>query len=513
MHTYFALFAVVILVFGHPGAFQFLEEPCGGGLNTNKIANGHNAGEEAAAWMAAISNATHFLCGGTLIHKRFVLTAAHCINHKNILFVKLGAYRKSQPTAQYDVEKKMVHQLHNEFSRGNDIGLLKLSGSVVYNEFIYPICIIMMKTIKSLVRAAPKFAAFGWGQNGKGQENEILQTITLNNLNPNGCNKTLYVVVSSEQICAGVDNGDTCLGDSGGPLTTRVNVNKTKYREVQVGIVSFGNSDCNGPGVYTDVTSHMDWIQETINKEIVEESIPEEPLRFDNVQDMWLYRECGGDTIASNLRANIFGTTFSTQGVLITSRFVLTNARYLRENVASLYVIVMGIESSYGEYGVDAVFEHQKFSDEKYDIALLRLSRSVRHTEGLKPICMLSNLQIQQRGELNLPLTIFDYVRIQEPVKIYAVLVESIGFLECSRIIQKEVETDEICVKTESLSHSHRFGNPGDILGKRIMGSEKEWFVLFGIVSYSHNGWHVVTNIMRHTKWIANTVDLNNLSN
>ena len=44
-------------------------------------------------------------------------------------------------------------------------------------------------------------------------------------------------------------------GDSGGPLI--IKENNLFY---QVGVVSYGNSNCDGVGVYTNVASYLDWI-------------------------------------------------------------------------------------------------------------------------------------------------------------------------------------------------------------------------------------------------------------
>ena len=58
---------------------------------------------------------------------------------------------------------------------------------------------------------------------------------------------------------------DSCTGDSGGGLTAK----NSKQQEVLLGIVSFGNTDCGlqdgEPGVYTNVLSHVEWIQEQMS--------------------------------------------------------------------------------------------------------------------------------------------------------------------------------------------------------------------------------------------------------
>jgi secreted trypsin-like serine protease len=69
------------------------------------------------------------------------------------------------------------------------------------------------------------------------------------------------------QICAGSKNGtDTCNGDSGGPLMFQKVFDDREVRNILVGVVSFGVSCGAGRGIYTDVSSYMDWILETIQK-------------------------------------------------------------------------------------------------------------------------------------------------------------------------------------------------------------------------------------------------------
>ncbi|XP_017132075.1 serine protease 30 [Drosophila elegans] len=488
------------------GASSFLEEPCGRAI-IPKVIRGYNAGQEYAAWMAAIRNDTNFLCGGTLIHKRFILTAAHCIDGQSSLFVSLGAYNKSNPIAEYDVSVAVIHRSYNRFTHLNDIGLLKLSTSVVYNVFVHPICIILDMRIKSQVEATQTFKAFGWGEKSDGQESEILQTITLNHLARAVCTRHLGVSLISKQICAGANGGDTCRGDSGGPLTSTITVGE-RLRESQFGIVSYGKTSCNAPGVYTDVTSYADWIEATIKTHNVGNGLQKSVShRSDLVQDTWVYEDCGGATIASNLEANILGFNFQSKGVLITDRFVITNARRLPEN-APLVVGVMGMWRSYGEYRVDAVFKHPKYSEGRNDIALLRLNRSVTHTDGMKPICMLVNAQHQQLVESSPFFTVFDYVETEVPKQIYAVSVTLIQPVDCSYRIHRTIYRDQLCLK-HPRGMSQNYGKPGDLLGGNIMLAGKKRFVLLGIVSYSSNGVHVLTNVMRHSEWIKNMVKSN----
>lgn len=69
-------------------------------------------------------------------------------------------------------------------------------------------------------------------------------------------------------MCAGNGKGDSCKGDSGGPLMA---IDTETYPDHPywyfAGIVSFGPIQCGTPGwpgVYTRVSSFMDWILQNI---------------------------------------------------------------------------------------------------------------------------------------------------------------------------------------------------------------------------------------------------------
>ncbi|EDW92241.2 polyserase-2 [Drosophila yakuba] len=500
MQTRLAWIPLLIWFLCDLGDSLFLDEFCGNHIGP-KIVGGQNATIGNSAWTAAVYNATHFICGGTLIHKRFVLTAAHCIDGQEYLSVRLGAYNKSEPMDRKIVIKAIMHTLFNRtISYENDIGLLKLSSDVMFNVFVRPICIVTDQRLSAHVRNVRTFKAFGWGLKMDEKASDILQTVTLNHLDSYECLRDLGIQLSSKQICAGVPFKDTCRGDSGGPLTNNVTIaGISVIREVQFGIISIGKSTCDGVGVYIDVISYADWIKTTIDTHYIEDK-PQAPVIFENKpqqQDVFLYADCGGATIAANLEAIINWPHFRALGILITHQFVLTNARRLPITASSLEVNVRGRTGFYEMYRVVDIF-----SNPGNDIALLKLNRPATGPEGMKPICMLANARDQQMASSTPPFTmIFD---APAHGRLYDVNVAL-----CSQKIHEREELSELCVVTPV--GASRLGMPSHILGKKVTNSGRTWLVLFGILSRgsSDRGLYVYTNVIKFSEWIAYTVKSN----
>jgi len=121
------------------------------------------------------------------------------------------------------------------------------------------------------------------------------------------------VQITSNRICAGSSTADTCSGDSGGPLTIEYN-----GRPTQIGVVSYGLTNCSGVGVYTCVTSYVDWIENTIKR--LDYADDDNSQGLSNNENIWLYRDCGSNDITDYLDVFIVGMVHKTQGVLITDR-------------------------------------------------------------------------------------------------------------------------------------------------------------------------------------------------
>ena len=91
-----------------------------------------------------------YLCGGTLISTQFVLSAAHCLFHRELLeakYVKLGDVKrnvKNSNTYTYSIVERIPHPSYKHDSIDHNIALFKLNETLILKDFrgfVRPICL------------------------------------------------------------------------------------------------------------------------------------------------------------------------------------------------------------------------------------------------------------------------------------------------------------------------------------------------------------------------------------
>lgn len=274
---------------------KLLPQECGKSV-TDRVANGNATRVFEYPWMAVVRYDENGRiidgCGGSLINKRYVLTAAHCIKMRSVRqlhSVILGEHTKGQaldcnvyeqgdeveqdcadPAEEFGIESFVIHDDYNNPKFSNDIGLLRLSRDVTFKDHIKPICLPIAADVQR--QTFQKYILTGWGTTENGSpSNELLQAY-LPRVDNQACLRKLKarrmnIQLSSKQMCAGDENlVDACKGDSGGPLGAFANY-RGVTRFVQYGIVTTGADSCgqiNVPGVYCRVADYMDWILDKI---------------------------------------------------------------------------------------------------------------------------------------------------------------------------------------------------------------------------------------------------------
>ncbi|NXI59935.1 TMPSC protease, partial [Chloroceryle aenea] len=236
------------------------------------IVGGHDAQIGTWPWSVSLQHRqawAHFvhICGGVLINKDSVLTAAHCIAGRKRPYTwraVLGTHnllKLGKHAARKRVRSITVHPQYEREVFENDIALLELASPVHYSGYIQPICLPPAD-----FHPDNQTVCFisGWGRTKeKGNTSAVLKEAQVEIIPSSNCNSSEAYggSVNNNMICAGSRSGgtDTCQGDSGGPLACS---DPRTGKHYLVGIASFGVG-CGRekfPGIYVRVSQYSSWI-------------------------------------------------------------------------------------------------------------------------------------------------------------------------------------------------------------------------------------------------------------
>lgn len=218
--------------------------------------------------------------------------------------VRLGVLDKNSETgSDFGISEFILHENYDRRTRQNDIAIVKLSRKVLLdrrpnrpdsaNKQIRPACLWQTDDSE---RMEFEITATGWGNTeyGVSKASDILMMVKFDIHDASQCSQFKEednsLVIDDKQICAGHLAGgkDTCNGgrlrfwlmyvmvsmmknffkDSGGPISL-FETNRYNYICVShiIGVTSYGSQFCgskNSPGIYTRVSSYLDWIEQKV---------------------------------------------------------------------------------------------------------------------------------------------------------------------------------------------------------------------------------------------------------
>ena len=204
-------------------------------------------------------------CGGTLIAKDVVLTAAHCLTSESSVdeVLTIQAYVNSTTTYynQYEYSRVasqfLVHASYDASAYANDIALVFL------DEPVEKVTLAKITKNGSAPVVGKAVTAIGLGLLQRPDEVDAtyLMQVSMKTLRGSDCSN-LYGASyfrNLNQICAG-STKNTCDGDYGGPLLLK---GTTASKDLVAGITSHGYSEGCGqkPTVYTRVSKYVRWIE------------------------------------------------------------------------------------------------------------------------------------------------------------------------------------------------------------------------------------------------------------
>jgi len=254
-----------------------------------RITNGIQAVKSEFPWQIGIRDMKigRNFCGGTILNKDWILTAAHCVIEDGQLLQaaqdlgiavgwhnrfgtgdKISDEDRALGTDFIQVKSIITHEDYDSDLIFNDIALLELSRPIDFSNGedsnVRPICLPSKQITEEKVKNSDTCVVSGWGDT-KGDDDVDDRYLVWGEVplqDDQSCDIALgggQLEPQGTNICAqsNPDRVDTCQGDSGGPLVCESN---GVYS--QVGVTSWGFK-CGGkyPGVYTEVSLYLDWIE------------------------------------------------------------------------------------------------------------------------------------------------------------------------------------------------------------------------------------------------------------
>lgn len=201
----------------------------------------------------SVGRAQRVLCGGSVVRRGWILTAAHCLRDQNQSIVgkgyrvRLGVYNpRKDEGISYPIEQVFIHPFYVRRTYAYDIALVKYDPDRGRKDGpsnrISTIRLDPLSVDKRSIAAGANVYSYGWGWTGvsNSSSTNYLQGVKLQLQSRDDCTRTTKFRgrYRDSALCAAGRNGaQSCWGDSGGPLITYSDPGR---RPTLLGVVSWG---------------------------------------------------------------------------------------------------------------------------------------------------------------------------------------------------------------------------------------------------------------------------------
>jgi len=252
--SYFCLLSAILL-------HTLPEGGIADGVDKQRIVGGEEAEKGRYPYQVALvsdwyaGSGVH--CGGSLVDKDWVLSAAHCKGALDRAII--GRHNFTDDNEMFEDIEIDYEVQHPDYLGGidNDYLMVKLKKSSKYST-------VLLDDGSADLSSGVDVNIMGWGHHEwQGSKSNVLMEIESDVVNNTDCYNDYGGKITGNMLCAARAGKDACTYDSGGPLIIK---GANASTDVLAGIVSWGK-ECaypDHPGVYARVSPKIDWINEII---------------------------------------------------------------------------------------------------------------------------------------------------------------------------------------------------------------------------------------------------------
>jgi len=235
-----------------------------------RIIGGTEAVKGRYPYVVSLRDEYGHLCGGSLIAKDVVMTAAHCQVESYTVVVGQHDMNESTDGEELNVKADLPHPNY-AITGDEDFMLVFLDGTFENVD------LVKLNSDSSIPLVSQELTTMGWGIKSTDDDwpdvSDVLMSVQLSTMSNeaceasegeiDGCAISFEGMISENMLCARAYVRDSCYGDSGGPLIIE---GDDASSDIQVGVVSwgYGCAEPDFPGVYSRISQLYGWIEESI---------------------------------------------------------------------------------------------------------------------------------------------------------------------------------------------------------------------------------------------------------
>lgn len=218
---------------------------------------------------AILTNGASDDCGGSLIHRNWVLTAAQCVRRHETLIdrfeLHFGAFNRTDVHEKgrlvLSPKRSYVHPNYSATEGYHNTALFKLDKPIEFNAYIQPV-----NLPKNELKPLARVTAIGLGEvSPEGKLHDVLHFTVMTHIPQEECVKVYpFLVDREDQFCAtGNDRSSPCAREDGGPLVVQTREGATLFG--MIGLTHLKGCHLGHSARFTSVYYDLDWINEIMS--------------------------------------------------------------------------------------------------------------------------------------------------------------------------------------------------------------------------------------------------------